>query len=752
MTKWNRHVVAFVCLSLASFIACGSRTARGAEDAGWAPAQEESLLVATREEADNEERATDDEIPQSDDDALEPVAESSDRTPDLATPDDEQSAAPRVGANLTRLGRSQQAQAMRGSANSARSSRVGRAATTSRKEMRRGTANRSRSSAIESVRFQGIMVGEANKQELIAAWGEPIESVDTTEGSVLAYDIDPFQAVEVLIGRDDMVKAIKVALAAPLEPGHLAEQLSLNEFRPVTAMDDADQPLGQAFPERGVLFMFPWSNTDALAGDGATKPVVSHVVLQQVDPLAFAMRAENAPTGAYTEKIADLKTAVELDPHCAHAHWQLAKIYLATGQADKADDAAREACQIDPDNAKYQLCRASTQELLGQYDNAVVAVRSILDRDDLQPIDKAQALHQMGRLASLGDVEIASKAISFHTRSIEMADTLASSDNGKERRAAKHLLVEAHMAVAEEIARQSFNQKVQNLSLWIGRASGLAEDFITNDGGNVELRLVIAQHALASLASFRPTLDPAPWVTEAEDAAKDLFAQSDDELWQARIKWELGLAYLHALRVEHVRRETQTALRYGEKAVDNLAAGAASRQAVHSSEQLVGQLYFQMGAVHAVHQLDHVKAAQWYDKAEPLLTGTRPASELYAPRREGEMLVSMGVTFWQLGEQDRALQLTQNGVNLVESAVEHGILAKSALAIPYGNLATMYQKVGENTTAAKYAALAKTVAPAATSSPAASGPPRVGHRAETARKEPSGTRRTAQRARGSAMR
>ena len=232
-------------------------------------------------------------------------------------------------------------------------------------------------------------------------------------------------------------------------------------------------------------------------------------------------------------------------------------------------------------------------------------------------------------------------------------------------------------------------------------------------------------------------------MAEAEEAAKHLSAQSDDELWQARIKWELGMAYLNALRVEHVRRETQTALRYGEQAVDNLAAGAASRQAVHSSEQLVGQLYFQMGAVHAVHQLDHVKAAQWYDKAEPLLTGTRPASELYAPRREGEMLVSMGVTYWQLGEQDRALELTQNGVNLVEAAVEHGILAKSALAVPYGNLATMYQKVGENTNAAKYAELAKTVAPAAAASP--SGPPRVGHSAQTARQNSNANRRTAQR-------
>ena len=71
------------------------------------------------------------------------------------------------------------------------------------------------------------------------------------------------------------------------------------------------------------------------------------------------------------------------------------------------------------------------------------------------------------------------------------------------------------------------------------------------------------------------------------------------------------------------------------------------------------------------------------------------------------MLVSMGVSYWQIGEKNRALSLTQNGVSLVEAAVEAGILARSTLGVPYGNLATMYQKLGETANAAKYSELAK---------------------------------------------
>ena len=57
----------------------------------------------------------------------------------------------------------------------------------------------------------------------------------------------------------------------------------------------------------------------------------------------------------------------------------------------------------------------------------------------------------------------------------------------------------------------------------------------------------------------------------------------------------------------------------------------------------------------------------------------------------------MGVSYWQLGNQTHALDLTQTGVGLVEAAVENGVLAKTTLAVPYGNLATMYQQMGEET-------------------------------------------------------
>jgi tetratricopeptide (TPR) repeat protein len=570
----------------------------------------------------------------------------------------------------------------------------------------------------QPVKFQGMIVGASTKDELTESWGEPSETVATDDGEVLVYSIEPFKSVEVLVTRGGVLSAIKVTLAAALDPKQLAKQLGLEEIDPVTVDDAEEVPLGQAFPERGVLFMFSESDSIGPVGEDGLPVRVSQVVIQPLDSRAFALRAENRLQGPYEKNIRDLQTALSLDPDFAQAHWLLSEIYMSTGQADSADAEAAAACDIEPWNAAYQLRRAQTLALLGEYDEAVHRTRAVLDRKDLTQIVHAQALHEMAKLASLGDVQIASKAIGFHTQAIEIADHLATDAERKDRRAAKQLMVEAHMWVAEEIARQAFTQKVDSLSQWVGRASGLAEEYIENDGGSVELRLLIAQRALAALASFKPTLDPAPWVAEAEEAAGTLLALYDDELWQQRIKWELGIVYHNAMRVEHSRRQTIPAISYGQKAIEHLAAGAVSRQAVHASEQLVGQLYFHMGAVHAVHQQDHTKAAQWYDKAAPLLNGPRPVSELYAPRREGEMLVSIGVTYWQLGQQSRALEVTQSGASLIEMAVEDGILAKSALAVPYTNLATMYEQMGENTNAAKYTQLAKSVAPPPKKQPA----------------------------------
>jgi tetratricopeptide (TPR) repeat protein len=437
------------------------------------------------------------------------------------------------------------------------------------------------------------------------------------------------------------------------------------------------------------------------------------------------LRAENQLHGPYEENIRDLEFALTLDAKMAHAHWLLAEIYLATGQADQALSAATEAVKLDSQNDAYLLRQARAWELLSRYDEAVTQTRQVLDHTDTPSLIQAQALHQMGRLAALGDAEIAEKAMRFHNDAIELADELAASKNVKQRQTARQLLVDAHLAIARNIATQNYDDKLEGISQWIGRASGLAEDYIENDGGSLLLRLQIAEAALAAVSELKPTKDPAPWIKESQESADSLIAEVDDLMWRRRIRWELGVAYLHAVRIEHTRHQTASALKYGQLAVENLAEGAKNRQAVPASERIVGRLYFHVGAVFAVHEQDHGQAVTWYDKAVPMLTSATPDSELFSPRREGETLVSMGVSYWKDGERSRALELTQLGASLVEEAVEAGVLDADTLAVPYGNLASMHRALGNTSEAEKFARLASSSGKAR---PAAIGPGQDGSR------------------------
>lgn len=562
---------------------------------------------------------------------------------------------------------------------------------------------------LEPARFHGMLVGKSTRAELLSSWGEPSDVSPTESGDLYLYEMAPFAAVEVVVekvGSEELLQLIKVELKNQEEPGRLAKRLRLDKIEAVEILDeDGSAVLGLAYPEKGILFLLAKPSSSAPPG---TPQFVTHMVIQPLDAEAFALRAAEARYDAFGRKLTDLKQALKLDPKNAYANWQLAEVHLLAGAPEKAEAAAKIAIETEPTSDTYRLCWIRTLEEKGNYDQAVLETRKILDSELAPSVVKAGALHQMGRLASLGEAGIAEKAIGFHTMAIDIADKLASSSDREERIAAKRLLVNAHLAVAKEISRRKYARKQEIVGQWIGRASGLAEEMIVTDSGNLELRLQVACDALESLANFKPAKDPAPWIKEAQETADALLTAATDPLFKSRIQWQLGEAYFHALRIEHTRKQADKGLSYGEKAVDNLAAGSEVGEPRPEAAALVGRLYFHMGAAHAVHKQNHTEAVEWYEKAYPLLTRDQQESELAVPRRRGEALVSMAVSYWEQGERDRAIELTIVGSELMELAVKSGVLDKKALGVPYGNLATMHSKLGNSLESARFSKLART--------------------------------------------
>ena len=74
--------------------------------------------------------------------------------------------------------------------------------------------------------------------------------------------------------------------------------------------------------------------------------------------------------------------------------------------------------------------------------------------------------------------------------------------------------------------------------------------------------------------------------------------------------------------------------------------------------------------------------------------------------REGETFVSMGVSYWETKQRDKALELTQHGIALMEEAVKQGTLERSALIVPYNNVSAMHRNLGSSGKADQYQELA----------------------------------------------
>ena len=144
-------------------------------------------------------------------------------------------------------------------------------------------------------------------------------------------------------------------------------------------------------------------------------------------------------------------------------------------------------------------------------------------------------------------------------------------------------------------------------------------------------------------------------------------------------------------------------------ALEMLQASAKKRQSTPEQTYLIGRLYFHVGSLHAVQRKNHEEAIRWYEKAEPLLSDERPVTMLADPGTHGQMFVSMGVSYWDVGDKQKAIDITEFGTDFLQRSVVEGFLDTDVLSIPYGNLATMHKKSGNEQEAQAFAELSASI-------------------------------------------
>ena len=552
---------------------------------------------------------------------------------------------------------------------------------------------------VEAASFKGTTPGITTVAELEKTWGAAQEIQKRGELLLHTYAMEPFDQIEVTCANDKVI-SIVVRFQTTFPVGAVAEQLELANIRPVLVSDEVGQVLGQVYPERGVLFAFAPS-------DDPEKPrEVAQLILEPIAAEPFVLRAETTLNHNSELSLRDLEQALKLQPENARAHWLQGRILSSQGKNTEAAKAVAEAVRLESSNARYLVTQAQILARLGQIATAAEAAQKAVELAEKRPHIQARAFCILGDLAASGVKPNYQQALALHMQAVKTADPLAADRHPAIRIPAKEVLVDAHLGAAHDIAWGDFKQKEKAVTAWLSRAGAFALEMIEKDGAGEEIRFRVCARALAACVALKGRLNPKLWTEGAIDASRQLIEESDDVVRNAEYQWDLGLALYDVVQICQMRNEHDDAMKYGQQAIECLSQANEKKQSPMAS-LLIGRLYFRTGAIYAIRDGDHKKAVTWFDKAVPLLKQPVPEEAFDDLGHHGETFVSMGVSYWEVGQRDTAVETTQIGIALMKEAVRQGSLSPKALEVPYSNLASMHRQLGQVDDATRYEEMAK---------------------------------------------
>ena len=347
---------------------------------------------------------------------------------------------------------------------------------------------------VEAASFNGVQPGVTSADELKEKWGAGEEISKDDHQTVLRFSLSSFSHVEATLV-DDKVRSIVIDLDQAIPTDTLARQLQLGDVRPVDVPDDAGELLGQAYPERGVLF--------SITPDGKR---VSHVVLDRIDLSTFVLRAEVDLQSHTRSSLADLDYVLAHHAKNARALWLRGRLMTTLARYDEAADDVEAALEINPKQPLYHLTHAEIVGLQGHYNDAAQETKTVVITADLSGEIKARALCQLGDLVAASPAHDYKLAMDTHLAAIKVADPLSIDKRLLVRRSAKLTLIDAHLAVAHDVACGYWQDKDKAVPKWLARAQAYVDDFMAHEDGDPGLRLHLARGALTACAARREKL------------------------------------------------------------------------------------------------------------------------------------------------------------------------------------------------------------------------------------------------------
>lgn len=547
---------------------------------------------------------------------------------------------------------------------------------------------------VQVASFKEVVPGTSTIDQVVKQLGEPASRAASADQTTLTYKIDPFEKVEMVIS-ENLVQSIVVYLAKPNTVDEVATQLGLKGFVPATIADTDGKLLGQVYPERGILLSFASAQS---AGD----PLVAQIAIEQIDAVSFLYRAKYKRGHQYLAALEDLLTALKLNPNDAESHALTGELFMHSGRYTEAAKHIDMAIKLEESQPAHRLLKAKLLARQSKYAEAVAETKRVVDSTGVSELTNADAQEHLGYLLAIAQVPNFKDSLDNYTKAIKTANSLADDESDEVRVAAKRISFDAHLGVADNIARGPWKRNKEVSQKWVDRAAAIADELIESGAIDESLLWVLQQQKLTVLAGAQSTEDPSAIVDELIRLSKKLIAESKDPLFRSRVQFQTGRALINAAQLEQWGRRASSAIEYATLGAKLLDASAKHRDHTDTHAYRMGRAYFLIGSIHSILKRDHKEAIAWFDKAESNLRGPIPELYGYEKNIHGDRFISMGVSHWQVGEREKALKLTKHGIVILENAVKSGIAKPSSLKIPYGNYGNMQKQMGNDDIAKQY--------------------------------------------------
>ena len=548
--------------------------------------------------------------------------------------------------------------------------------------------------SIDPASFRGALPGKTTRQEIETAWGagEAFTSEDGAAG--LAWTIEPFERVEVRL-EGEVASSISIKLAEPVPLGDLARQLEIADLRTVAVKDDQDIRIGEVYPERGVIISVEPGTSNATA-----------ILIEPLDADSFVLRAEGEIDKCSAYAVADLQYAIQIDPQHVRAQRLLLAMTSDQGKWRQALRLAESAGRLDPDDVWTKLKHAGVLVALNRPEEARVVLDRATALASSSPLVLAQTARLSGRIHLAQKSPDYQKAVDQFGEAIRRASPLLTKQSPALQAAAREVLLDAHLGTALAIAKGTWQQKSRVIPKWVSRADAVVKEFTGDEQERQVLELQLCRGALAVSAGSNEAIEPLPWVKRLLEL-RDTMGDGIGDPWRRRqMDWDVGQALADALTAAQKRGDATDMLDNATLTAAYLERGSEHRELTAAERKGLGELMFRIGIMHSLQRGDHPTAVTWFDRAIPLWDDNDRFDREGELGRLGESYVSMAISYWQVGRREDAVTLSRRGVDLMVAAVDKSQLEERALAVAYGNLATMYAEEGDDQQSKNYAEMA----------------------------------------------